>query len=147
MAWMKSQRRKTVFTGLLFAAALMAAAAHAQGKSLAHQLVGQWQLVSVSINNAAPYGDQPTGSMLLDAAGHYAVVVISAGDAKNVAYYGTYAVDEASSTVTMHIAGSTRGRAEGRDQKHTMTVNGDQLVDDRTIGRKGSIRMTWKRTS
>ena len=133
--------------GLLFAAVLAVAAAHAQGKSLPDQLVGQWQLVSVSINNAAPYGDKPTGSMLLDAGGHYAVIVISGGDAKNIAYYGTYTVDEASNTVTMHIAGSTRGRAEGRDQKHTMTVNGDQLVDDRTIGRKGSIRMTWKRTS
>jgi hypothetical protein len=121
--------------------------ASAQGSSLKDQLVGQWQLVSIAINNAAPYGDNPTGSMLLDAGGHYSVIVISAGDARNVAYFGTYTVDEAGKTVSMHIDGSTRANADGRDQKHSMTVNGDQLVDDRPIGRKGSIKMTWKRVS
>jgi hypothetical protein len=58
-----------------------------------------------------------------------------------------YTVDEASKIATMHVAGSTRSKADGRDQKHTMTVNGNQLVDERMLGRNGSVKMTWQRTS
>jgi hypothetical protein len=146
MAWMKARIRATL-AGLLFAATLPMAAAQAQGSALKDQLAGQWQLVSISINDAAPYGDNPTGSMLLDAGGHYSIIVLTDGGARNIAYYGTYTVDEASKTATMHVSGSTRAKADGRDQKHTMTVNGDQLVDDRPLGRKGSVKMTWKRSS
>ena len=146
MAWMKARIHATT-AGLLFAAMLPMAAAQAQGNSLKDQLAGQWQLVSISINDAAPYGGNPTGSMLLDAGGHYSIIVLTDGGARNIAYYGTYTVDEASKTVTLHVTGSTRAKADGRDQKHTMTVTGDQLVDDRPIGRKGSVKMTWQRTS
>ena len=145
MAWMKARIRATM-VALLFAV-MPIAAAQAQGSSLRDQLVGQWQLVSISINDAAPYGDKPTGSMLLDAGGHYSIIVLSDGGAKNIAYYGTYAVDEASKIATMHVTGSTRPKTDGRDQKHTMTVNGNQLVDERPLGRKGSVKMTWQRTS
>jgi hypothetical protein len=146
MASMKT-RIRTILAGLLFVVALPVAALQAQGSSLKDQLVGQWQLVSISINDAAPYGDKPTGSMLLDAGGHYSIIVLSDGGARNIAYYGTYTVDEAGKTATMHVAGSTRSKADGRDQKHTMTVNGNQLVDERTLGRNGSVKMTWQRTS
>jgi|SRR5580704_15688983 hypothetical protein len=146
MAWTKT-RIRTTFTGLLFVTALPIASAQAQGSSLKDQLAGQWQLVSISINDTAPYGDKPTGSMLLDADGHYAVIVLTDSGAKNIAYYGTYTVDEVSKSVTMHVAGSTRPKADGHDQKHTMTVNGGQLTDDRMIGRKGSVKMTWQRTN
>lgn len=146
MASMRTQIRAILLV-FLFAIALPIAGAQAQGSSLKDQLAGQWQLVSISINDAAPYGDKPTGSMLLDAGGHYSIIVLSDGGAKNIAYYGTYTVDEASKTVTMHVAGSTRSKADGRDQKHTMTVTGNQLVDDRPLGRNGSVKMTWQRTS
>jgi hypothetical protein len=146
MAWMKALIRATV-AGLLFAVALPMAAAQAQASSLKDQLAGQWQLVSISINDAAPYGASPTGSMLFDAGGHYSIIVLTDGGARNIAYYGTYTVDEAGKTVTLHVTGSTRAKADGRDQKHVMTVTGDQLVDDRPLGRKGSVKMTWKRAS
>jgi Lipocalin-like domain len=123
------------------------AAALAQGSSLKDQLVGQWQLVSIGINNAAPYGDSPTGSMLLDAAGHYSIIVISNGGARNISYYGTYTVDESSKSVTMHVAGGTRANADGQDQTRQVTVDGDQLVEQTPPGRKGSIKMTWKRAN
>jgi Lipocalin-like domain len=123
------------------------AAALAQGSSLKDQLVGQWQLVSIGINNAAPYGDSPTGSMLLDAAGHYSIIVISNGGARNISYYGSYTVDESSKSVTMHVAGGTRANADGQDQTRQVTVDGDQLVEQTPPGRKGSIKMTWKRAN
>jgi hypothetical protein len=132
---------------LALVAASPVAAALAQGSSLKDQLVGQWQLVSIGINNAAPYGDSPTGSMLLDAAGHYSIIVISNGGARNISYYGTYTVDESSKSVTMHVAGGTRANADGQDQTRQVTVDGDQLVEQTPPGRKGSIKMTWKRAN
>jgi hypothetical protein len=132
---------------LAFVAAGSVAAALAQSTSLKDQLVGQWQLVSIGINESAPYGDNPTGSMLLDAAGHYSIIVVSNGGAKNISYYGTYTVDELNKSVTMHISGSTRSNANGRDQTRQVTVDGDQLVEQTMPGRRGSIKMTWKRAN
>jgi hypothetical protein len=132
---------------LALVAASPVAAALAQSNSLKDQLVGQWQLVSISINNAVPYGDNPTGSMLLDAAGHYSIIVVSNGGAKNISYYGTYTVDEPNKSVTMHIAGGTRANADGRDQTRQVTVDDDQLIEQTLPGRKGSIKMTWKRAN
>ena len=132
---------------LAFIVAGSVATALAQSTSLKDQLVGQWQLVSIGINDAAPYGANPTGSMLLDAAGHYSIIVVSNGGAKNISYYGTYTVDEPNKSVTMHISGSTRSNADGRDQTRQVTVDGDQLIEQTLPGRKGSIKMTWKRAN
>jgi hypothetical protein len=132
---------------LAFVAASPVAAALAQSNSLKDQLVGQWQLVSISINNSVPYGDNPIGSMLLDAAGHYSIIVVSNGCARNISYYGIYTVDEPNKSVTMHISGSTRSNANGRDQTRQVTVDGDQLVEQTMPGRRGSIKMTWKRAN
>lgn len=136
-----------VMLALAFAAAGPVAAALAQGSTLKDQLVGQWQLASIAINNAAPYGDNPTGSMLLDASGHYSIIVVSNGGARNISYYGTYTVDETNKSVTMHIAGGTRANADGRDQTRQVTIDGDQLIEQTLPGRKGSIKMTWKRAN
>ena len=132
---------------LAFIVAGSVATALAQSNSLKDQVVGQWQLVSIGINDAAPYGANPTGSMLLDAAGHYSIIVVSNGGARNISYYGTYTVDETNKSVTMHIAGGTRANADGRDQTRQVTVDGDQLIEQTLPGRKGSIKMTWKRAN
>jgi hypothetical protein len=132
---------------LAFIVAGSVATALAQSSSLKDQVVGQWQLVSIGINDAAPYGANPTGSMLLDAAGHYSIIVVSNGGARNISYYGTYTVDETNKSVTMHIAGGTRANADGRDQTRQVTVDGDQLIEQTLPGRKGSIKMTWKRAN
>jgi hypothetical protein len=142
---MRMQMRAMV--ALAFVAASPVAAALAQSNSLKDQLVGQWQLVSISINNAVPYGNNPTGSMLLDAAGHYSIIVVSNGGARNISYYGSYTVDEANKSVTMHIVGGTRANADGRDQTRQVTIDGDQLIEQTLPGRGGAIKMTWKRAS
>jgi Lipocalin-like domain len=140
-------RRVLAILALAFAAATPIVAALAQGSSLKDQLVGQWQLVSIAINNTAPYGDNPAGSMLLDAAGHYSIIVVSNGGARNISYYGAYTVDETNKSVTMHITGGTRANAAGRDQTRQVTIDGDQLIEQTPPGRKGSIKMTWKRAN
>ena len=71
------------------------AAAQTPAKSLKEQIIGHWQLVSVTVNDTTPYGANPQGSMFLDAGGHISVIVISAGGARNTSYFGTYTVDDA----------------------------------------------------
>jgi hypothetical protein len=132
---------------LLAVTSIAGSFAQAPGNSIKDQLVGQWHLVSVSINGSTPYGANPQGSMLLDAGGHYTIVVISDGDAKNIAYYGTYTVNDADKTVTMHIDGSTRFKADGRNQTRLVTLSGDQLIEATPPGRKGATTLTWKRAN
>jgi len=146
------ERARTVATAGSLLAILMAATiggtrAQAAGTSIKDQLVGYWKLVSVTINDSTPYGDNPQGSMLVDVNGHYSVIVVSDGGARNISYFGTYTVNDADKTVTMHIDGSTRARADGRDQKRLVTFNGDELIEDTPPGRRGSIKMTWRRAN
>ena len=126
------------------------AAAQSQTPALAPKLVGHWQLVSVSVNGGQPYGANPQGSMFIDTAGHFSVIVISAGDARSIAYFGTYTVNNADSSTIMHIDGSTGGGGEsanGRDLKRLIAFNGDELTVSNAMpsGAPGAIRLTWKR--
>jgi Lipocalin-like domain len=126
--------------------------AQAAATSLKDRLVGHWQLVSVTVNGATPYGANPQGSMILDAGGHFSIIVISAGDARNIAYFGTYTVDDASKSVTMHVDGSSGGSGQsagGRDLKRLVALNGDELTvsSDRPAGAPGGATLTWKRAN
>ena len=104
---------------LALASIATAALAQTPGKSLKDQLVGHWQLVSVTIKDATPYGANPQGSMFLDADGHYSVIVLSAGNAQNISYFGTYTVNDADSSMTMHIDGSSRASHSRRARSET----------------------------
>jgi Lipocalin-like domain len=128
---------------------LTTAVALAQTKSLKDRLIGHWQLVSVSLGGNTPYGTSPQGSMLFDAGGHYSVIVITAGGARSISYFGTYTVNEADGTVTMHIDGSNRAQAVGRDQKRAVTFNGDDLViaSGKKGGPVGTLQQTWKQAN
>jgi hypothetical protein len=120
--------------------------AQTASKSLKDRLVGHWQLVSVAINTTQPYGAHPQGSMFLDAGGHYAIIVISGGNARNVSYFGTYTVDEAASAMTMHVDASSFPNAAGRDQKRYVTFSGDELIvtNQKSAGPVGPLKLTWK---
>jgi hypothetical protein len=127
----------------------MTAGAQTPGKSLKDQVVGHWQLVSVSIGGNDPYGDKPQGSMFLDAAGHYSVIVLGGGEANTIAYFGTYTINDADSAMTLHIDGSSRPNADGRDLKRIVTFSGDELITDTppSVGRTGTVKLTWKRSN
>jgi hypothetical protein len=127
-----------------------AALAQPASKSLKEQLVGHWQLVSVSVNdNTQAYGDNPQGSMFADAAGHYAAIVISSGGARNVSLFGTYTVDEAEKSVTLHVDASNLTDAVGQDVKRFVVLNGDELTatNKRDGGPVGQVQMVWKRAN
>src|ERR1700735_2850004 len=118
------------FVSFLFLVLISAAPrAHAQTtKATKDALVGHWQLVSIAVNDATPYGENPRGSMFFDAGGNYSIIVLSDGLAKNIFYFGTYTVNDADNSISLHIDGASRANADGRDLKRLVTFSADQLV-------------------
>jgi hypothetical protein len=130
---------------LLIASLVSASSAQSPAKSLKDQLIGHWQLVAVTINGQAPYGANAKGSMFLDAGGHYSIVVVTAGEAKSIAYFGNYTVDDAGSLVTFHVDASSRANGAERDQTRLAALAGDELtLASQKPGPIGGARLTWK---
>ncbi len=134
-----------------FGLAALPHGAPAQTKSLKDQLVGTWTFVK-SINTRADgtkydaWGDNPKGTTIYDASGHYAFMIMRADLPKvtdrtkvtpeegkavaagSIAYFGTYTVDEASKTVTLHVDGSTVAGLNGTDQKRIIkSISADEM--------------------
>jgi len=135
-----------------FGLALLAINAVAQQRTLKDQLVGAWTLVSYdSIGNdgskKAVFGPQPRGTLMMDADGHYAMVLADPGRAKwpsdlrtevpteqlasaakgLVAQFGDWSVDEPSKTMTRKVAGALSPNLAGIEQKMTIALSGDEL--------------------
>jgi hypothetical protein len=124
------------------------APAQSAAKSLKDQIVGHWQLVSVTVDGGTPYGASPQGSMFLDATGHLSVIVISDGGARNIAYFGTYTLDDADKTMSIHVDGSSggNGNAGGRTFKRLVQLQDNELVlaNQAPTGAPGRLKETWK---
>lgn len=145
-------RRIGTCAPLLLGLALMSPlAAQTAAKPLKQQLVGHWQLVSVTVGEQTPYGAAPQGSMFLDADGHVSVIVISDGGARNISYFGTYTVDDAAKSMTIHVDGSSggNGNASGRSFKRRVQLQGNELVlaNDAPANAPGIIKQTWKQAN
>ncbi len=114
--------------------------------SLSTHLIGHWQLEAVDVSGNAPYGAKPQGSMFLDAAGHYSVIVISDGGARSIAYFGTYRTDDAAGTMIFHVTDASQPAAVGHDQTRLVKLNGDELVQQ-SLPAPGRpvLKVTWKR--
>jgi hypothetical protein len=136
---------------LLGLALMLPVPAQSAAESLKQQVVGHWQLVSVTANSGTPYGAAPQGSMFLDAGGHLSVIVISDGGARNISYFGTYSVDDADKSMSIHIDGSSggNGNANGRTLKRFVQVLGTELVmaNQTPTGGPGSVKLTWKQAN
>jgi hypothetical protein len=131
----------------LVAALLVAGASAAQTPSLASRLVGHWSLVSVAIGDQRPYGADPKGSMFFDVTGHYSVVVVGAGGADAIAYFGEYKLDEAAGALSLHVDASNHAGAAGRDEKRLVQLDGDALTlrSDHSSRGLGGVTLVWKR--
>ena len=131
----------------LVAALIVVGAAAAQTPTLASRLVGHWSLVSVAIGEQRPYGADPKGSMFFDAAGHYSVVVVGAGGAGAIAYFGEYTLNEAAGALSLQIDACSRAAAAGRDEKRLVQLDGDALTlrSDRASRGLGGVTLVWKR--
>jgi hypothetical protein len=122
-----------------------------QQKSLKDQLVGTWTLVSST--ETAPdgkkvdsFGSSPFGAYMFDANGHFIQMLMRSDLPKfdnrlqgtpeqnkavvqgSVAFYGTYALDEAAKLVTVHITGGSFAKFNGTDGKRVITsLTADEL--------------------
>jgi hypothetical protein len=142
----------SLLVALTMTSLMTASHAQAPAKPLKDGLAGHWQLVSVTANGRTPYGTNPHGSMFLDAAGHFSIIVVSDGDARSVAYFGTYTVNDADKLMTLHLEDSVGGgspNAAGRDLKRLITLNGDDLTmqNQTPAGAPGNIKLAWKRAN
>ena len=137
---------------LLVGLVLMSSAlAQSAATSLKQQLVGHCQLVSVALGDGTPYGAAPQGSMFLDAEGHLSVIVISDGGARSISYFGTYTVDDAAKSMTIHVDGSSggSGNTSGRSFKRLLQLQGNELVmtNKAPANAPGVIKQTWKQAN
>jgi hypothetical protein len=121
--------------------------AAAQAKSLKQQIVGTWTYVSVEITKSdgshiQTFGDKPNGVAVFDRNGHFVVVLTRpdlpkyasnsrlTGTAEenqatvqgSFAQFGTYKVNDADHSLTLHIVGSSYPNIVGADRKFIITA-------------------------
>jgi hypothetical protein len=121
--------------------------------SLKGQLVGTWLLASWEQRKGdgtkvQRYGEDPVGIAFFDSAGRYIITVMRSDRAKyasdalwqgtaeenkatadgTITYFGTYSVNEADSSIAIHIDGSSFPNWNGVDQKRIVAIAGDQLT-------------------
>jgi hypothetical protein len=152
--------------------ALLPSNAVSQQKSLKDQLVGTWTVVSweQTRNDGSKFerfGANPKGVNIFDANGRFFVMfarpdlpkIASSNpstptpeEAKaivggTIGYFGTYTVDEANKTITLHIEASSFPNQLGSDQKRTISVlTADELKYSNPVAMSGGkIDVAMKR--
>ena len=131
----------------------------AQQKSLKEQIQGPWSQASCNSTTAkgektAYCANNSRGIMILAGNGNYASTTIASGrkdaNAPGVtANFGTWSVNEADKTLTVHFVGALNPTIEGKDLKLSISLNGEELRttgDLSTIGIQGSkVDTTYRR--
>ena len=122
---------------LLTGTVLSTGAASAQEKTLKQQIQGPWSLASCNSTNAkgekAPYcANNPKGILILAGNGNYATTIIAGGrkegNAPGVAdNFGTWSVNEADKTLTIHRVGALNPANEGTDLKVNISLNEGEM--------------------
>jgi hypothetical protein len=152
--------------------ALLPGSALAQQKSLKDQLVGTWTIVSV--DNVAPdgskrqlFGPNPKGTIILDAGGRYAQLLVRPGRPKfasnnrlqgtpeenkaaqegAVAHHGTWTINEADKTVVLRIEAAVYPNQEGTEAKRSISsLTADELKwVNPASGAGGTTETVWRR--
>jgi Lipocalin-like domain len=136
--------KSTIFALAFFSLTLPA---FGQGASLKEQLIGAWSLVSCNGTDGPSCVGDPNGIHILDASGHYVMVIAARGRPKLtdltqprlalsaeeykaaavglVANFGTWSVNEA--TITYHVDGALFPGVEGAEFKGTISLSEDEL--------------------
>jgi hypothetical protein len=143
-----------------------------QRRSLAEQLVGAWTLISWEQTKAdgtrvRRYGENPAGIALFDAGGRYIITVMRSDRANyasgalwqgtaaedkatadgTITYFGTYSVNEADSSIAIHIDGSSFPNWNGADQKRVIAIAGDRLTLTVRPPSGEIVDVIWKRAA
>lgn len=154
--------------------ALAPVAAHAQQQSVKDLMVGTWSLllddgITADGTHVPNFGPNPEGRLIFTADGHYAMEIFRSGRApfasKNRlsgtaeenkatvqganAHFGTYAIDEASKTITFRVAGSSFPNADGTALKRTITAITPDVMTytNPAPGAAGAVRgeVAWRK--
>lgn len=124
-----------------------------QRLSLKEQLVGTWALIAWEQRKAdgtrvQRYGEKPVGIAFFDRGSRYIITVMRSDRAKyasgvlwqstaeedkatadgTMTYFGTYSVNEADSSIAIHIEGSSFPNWNGANQKRFVAIAGDRLT-------------------
>lgn len=120
-------------------------------------LIGTWRLVSYETWNAAgdvsqPLGAPPAGYAVFDKTGH-AFIQLALGGSKGapadevaksfMAYFGTFAVNDENTEVTIFVEASNAPSYVGSLQVRPFQISGDMLV----LGVLGQYRATLHRAA
>ena len=150
---------------------LLSGVAVSQQRSLKEQLVGTWMLVSnENVNTDGTkrqiFGPNPKGIMILDADGRFALIAVNPDRPKfkgktrldgtaeenkavvagTVAAFGTWSVEEATSTLITRIDASLFPNDEGSEQRRLITLAGDGLKQvNLNPGSGGRAEIVFKR--
>jgi len=114
----------------------------AQASSLKQQIVGTWTVVSIESvksdgSRVEPFGDKPNGVAVFERNGHFVIALTRSGQAKyasnsrltgtpeenqatvrgSLSQFGTYTVNAADHSVTLHVVGSSYPNIVGVDRK------------------------------
>jgi hypothetical protein len=121
-----------------------------QQKSLKEQLVGAWTLVSstTKLPDGSPaWGTNPIGLMIFTDTGRYSLHIVRSDlppfasnnrtkgtpeEYKAVVHgsisnFGTYTINEANKTFTIHYDGSSFPNRKGKDDTRPVVIQGDEL--------------------
>ena len=161
-------------TVVAFGLASMGGDAVGQQKSLKDELIGAWLHISTKYKfpdgkTEDAFGPGARGILILDASGRVAFVNMRASLPKfasndrmngtaeeykaigqgSYAFFGTYTVNEADRSFTIHVEGSTFPNYDGANQKRSsITLVGDELRYSNpvaTIGPGVVVEGVWKR--
>ena len=133
-------------------AMLSASAGLAQNVGLKQQVIGLWSLASQYVerpdgSRVERFGPNPKGLAHFDQGGRFSMVMMradlpkiasnnamTATDAENKAimqgssaFFGTWSVDEATSTMLNRIEGSTYPNWDGTELKRTLSIASDEM--------------------
>ena len=138
-----------------------------------NELVGTWALVSITLEaddktTTDLYGPNPSGQVTYDANGHYMQTILrsdlpqfasnnrTTGTPEeneavvhgSLAQFGTYSVNDADKTFTVHVEGCTFPNWKGNERKYRYTVSGDEFrfttISKASTG-TGIAHLVWKR--
>lgn len=135
------------------------------------QAIGTWKMISLAVGEGAgkvePYGPTPNGLMVVDPTGHFSITIVRPGLPKfasgnrergtvdenravvqgGIAYFGRYTIDEADSSMTVTIKGTTFPNYLGDTQKRRLIFDGDEMiyVNASPSGGGGIAQARWKR--
>jgi hypothetical protein len=151
--------------------ALLAGAAVAQQVSPKEQLVGTWTMTSNTTTQPGgrkidTFGPGAKGVVIFEPNGYHVLIITRSDIPKfasgnrgtgtadenravvlgSVVYFGTYQVQEADKTYTVHVDGSTFPNWTGTVQKRNFSISGDELtMTSGAASAGGSIVSIWHR--